>query len=247
MAGVAASPALSQQRPALRAPTVLPGGAGIVGQIVDRQSRTPIGGARIALLGQQGSLVSDSAGQFNARGLPSGNYVVQARAIGYAGASWIVEVRDSEIVTRVFELEPQPYTLDPLVVARQPGLAEQRRQDFERRRASGRGYFLTEAQIESAHPHTLGDLFRDVPGVRMTCRGSTSCSIRMARAPRECKPDFVLDGFPATRSTGLEMSAVGIVGIEIYRTLSETPMEFLKSDNLCGTIVIWTRSGPRDR
>jgi len=30
----------------------------------------------------------------------------------------------------------------------------------------------------------------------------------------------------------------------VYRTLTETPLEFLKADNLCGTIVIWTRSGP---
>jgi hypothetical protein len=218
-----------------------------MGRLVDRESRAPIGGARIALLGQPDSVASDSAGRFTARGLLSGSYVLQARAIGYTVASWVVEVRDSELVTRVFELEPRPYTLDPVVVARQPSLAERRRQDFEQRRASGRGYFLTEAQIESAHPHTLSDLFRDVPGVQMICRGSTSCTLRMARAPRECKPDFVLDGFPATRSTSLEMSAVGIVGIEIYRTLSETPMEFLKGDNLCGTIVIWTRSGPRDR
>ena len=33
--------------------------------------------------------------------------------------------------------------------------------------------------------------------------------------------------------------------IEIYRTLSETPIQFLRTDNQCGTIVIWTRSGSR--
>jgi hypothetical protein len=66
----------------------------------------------------------------------------------------------------------------------------------------------------------------------------------MDRAPRGCAPEFVVDGFPATNSTSADMDIVGVVGIEIYRTLSETPMQFLSAHNTCGTIVIWTRSGP---
>jgi hypothetical protein len=65
----------------------------------------------------------------------------------------------------------------------------------------------------------------------------------MARAPRECKPDFVVDGFEASNSTSLDMPTIGITSIEIYRTLSETPAQFLRTDNQCGTIVIWTQSG----
>jgi hypothetical protein len=64
----------------------------------------------------------------------------------------------------------------------------------------------------------------------------------MARASRECRPDFVVDGFEATNSTSLDMPTIGITGIEVYGTLSETPLQFLRADNVCGTIVIWTRS-----
>ena len=127
---------------------------------------------------------------------------------------------------------------------RRPGFAEQRIREFERRRAAARGYFITEQEIAHANPRTLGDLFRSVPGVRMQCRGTAGCRLRMARAARECSPDFVVDGFPATYSTSLDMPTVGIIGIEVYRTLSETPLDFLRTDNVCGTIVIWTRSGP---
>ena len=216
--------------------------AAIAGQLVDRESRAPVGGARIALLGIRKDLASDSTGRFTHEGLASGTYVVQVRAIGYVGASWIVELGDGEVHTEVFELERLAYTLDPVVVERRPSFAQQRLQEFERRRAGGRGYFITEEQILQAKPRNLGDLFRSVPGVRMQCRGS--CSVRMARAPRECRPDYVMDGFPATNSTSLDMPTIGVIGIEIYRTLSETPLEFLRADNQCGTIVIWTRSGP---
>jgi hypothetical protein len=66
----------------------------------------------------------------------------------------------------------------------------------------------------------------------------------MARAARECSPDYYMDGTPANFSTHGNMSPLGIIGIEVYRTLTETPLEFLRTSNTCGTIVIWTRSGP---
>ena len=47
--------------------------------------------------------------------------------------------------------------------------------------------------------------------------------------------DFFVDGLSATNSTYLEMPVVGITGIEIYRTITETPVDFLRGDNTCGT------------
>jgi hypothetical protein len=217
------------------------------GRVVDQHSHASVSGARVALLGTAYRATSDSDGRFAQEGLAPGRYVVEARAIGYAVGSWEVEVGAGEVLQREFELAPLPVQLDPVVVERRPTFAEQRLGDFERRRASGRGYFLTEQQIDQAHPRTLADLFRNVPGVRLVCRGSANCTVRMSRAARECKPDFVLDGFPATNSTSLDMPAVGIIDVELYRTLSETPLEFLKADNQCGTIVLWTRSGPSSR
>ncbi len=222
------------------------GTAAIVGRIVDRQTHGPVRAARLALTGTSLGVDSDSAGRFTREGLRAGEYRLEARAIGYAVGSWSVELHGGEILRRDFALEPLPVPLDPVVVEGRPTFAQQRLRDLERRRASGRGYFLSEAQIEHAHPRTLADLLRNVPGVRLVCRGSSNCTIRMSRAPRECRPDFVLDGFPATNSTSLDMPAVGIIDVEVYRTLSETPMEFLKADNQCGTIVLWSRSGPTD-
>jgi len=218
----------------------------IRGQLVDRESHAPIRGAHIALLGTLRGFASDSEGRFARDSLGAGNYLLQVRAIGYTGRSWVLQLGEGEVRSDVFELERLPVQLDPVTVRRPPSFSEQRRLEFERRRASGRGYFITENQIERAKPHSLSDLFRNVPGVRLVCRGSSSCNIRMSRAARDCRPDFVLDGFPATNSTSLDMPTVGIIGVEVYRTLSETPMEFLKADNLCGTIVLWTRSGPSD-
>ncbi|HVH69312.1 MAG TPA: TonB-dependent receptor [Gemmatimonadales bacterium] len=218
--------------------------AAITGQLINRQSREPVGGARIELLGARTESASDSVGRFRHTGLAPGTYVLQVRAIGYSAASWVIELGEGEVHSDVYELDPLPIVLDPQEVARRPSFAEARRAEFERRREAARGYFLTEAEIKRENPRSLGDLLRHVPGVRMQCRGSMAgCTVRMARAPRECKPDFVVDGFEASNSTSLDMPTIGIIGIEIYRTLSETPVQFLRTDNQCGTIVIWTQSG----
>jgi len=222
-----------------RAPT-----AAIVGRLVDHDSRAPLKGARVAILGAHHSFAADSDGRFQDDDLPSGTYVLQAHAIGYATASWLVRLGDGEVLTQDFELMVLPYVLDPVVVQRRQGSNDVWFREFERRRASGRGYFITEQQIEATHPHALVDVLRNVPGIQMICAGSSRCTVRMSRAPRQCKVDYVVDGFPATNSSSPDMATVGIVAIEVYRTLSETPLEFLKTDNVCGTIVIWTRSGP---
>lgn len=239
LAGALLCPLVAQGRPA---PT-----GRIVGQVVDRETRVPISGARVAVLGTARRATSDDQGRFIDDSLAAGRYVLQAKAIGYSVGSRVVELRDGDTHEALFELDRLAEVLDTVVVRRSQTFAEARLRAFERRRASGRGYFITAAQIEEQRPRDLSDLLRNVPGVRLTCRGAARCTVRMARAPQECRPDFVVDGFPATNSTSVEMSLVGVIGIEVYRTLSETPMEFLRADNTCGTIVIWTRSEPPPR
>jgi hypothetical protein len=216
--------------------------AKLVGHAIDRRSHAPIRNAQAALLGTRRTASSDEQGRFAHDSLLAGSYVVQVRAVGYAAATGVVELAPGEVLSRVFELEPLPVQLDPVTVERTPSFAERRRRAFELRRAAGRGYFVTQAQIERANARSLGDVLRDAPGVVVLCRGAGRCAIHMARTPAQCRPDFVVDGFPASLSTSLDMPVVGITGIEIYRTLSETPLEFLKADNVCGTVVIWTRS-----
>lgn len=219
--------------------------AGIMGRLVDQQTRAPVQGARVALLGTHHETRTDSAGRFVQAGLTAGAYFLEIRALGYRAGSWLVRVGDGETVDTVFELHPVGIELAPVVVAARPTLAQRRIQEFERRRGERRGVFITGEEIETNNATTLMDVLRNVPGVRLMCT-TRGCQVRMTRSARGggCQPDWVVDGLPATLSSTPTMSTVGIVGIEIYRSLSETPFEFLKSDSQCGVIAIWTRSGP---
>lgn len=123
----------------------------------------------------------------------------------------------------------------------QTSLAEKRRQQFEERRAAGRGVFYTREEIKNAQTSTLVTLLRRVPSVRVVCQAA-GCVVKMSRATGDCTPALLIDGYSAPFSTDLSMSSADISGIEVYRAASETPLEFLGAESSCGTIVIWTGS-----
>src|SRR2546422_11382252 len=102
---------LAASLPGVAASQQVPATASIVGRLVDVESRAPVGRAGIAILGAHHELASDSEGRFVGDHLASGTYVLQARAIGYAGGSWVVHLGDSEPGTTVFQLRHLPYVL----------------------------------------------------------------------------------------------------------------------------------------
>lgn len=212
--------------------------------MVDLQSRAPVLGATVSLVGTRLHSATDSAGRFNQPSLGAGTYIIEVRAIGYGVTSWVLRLSEGEVVDYVFELSPIDVNLDPVVVEAQPGYFQRRMQEFEERRRGGRGIFITEDQIEASHAASVVDLLRAVPGVRLSCR-SGICTAQMTRTGHGvCNADWVVDGMPASFSSTPHLPVVGIVAVEIYRSPGEAPAEFLKADSQCGVIAIWTKSGP---
>ena len=139
---------------------------------------------------------------------------------------------------------PLGVDLAPIMVEGQLGYFQRRMQEFEERRQSGRGIFITREQIEASHAATMADVLRGVPGVRLNCRSGV-CNVQMTRtAHGVCNADWVIDGAPASMSSTPHLPVVVIVAVEIYRSPNEAPAEFLKADSQCGVIAIWTKSGP---
>src|SRR5262245_36981086 len=217
---------------------------GIIGKVIDQQTQLPLIGATVSLLGTRLQAATDSGGRFTHAGLSAGTYLLEVRAIGYGVTSWLLRLKDAEVVDYVFEVAPLGVELEPVVVAARPSFSGRRLREFEERRKSGRGVFITEEQIKTTNAATMADLLRAIPGVRLNCR-SGNCTAQMTRGARGiCAADWVVDGLPATMSSSPSMPVVGIVAVEIYRSPGEVPSEFLKSDSQCGVIAIWTKSGP---
>jgi len=66
-----------------------PGTAGVSGTLRDRNSRQPLAGASVSVLGTGLSLRTDTAGNFRGSGIKPGLYVLQVRALGYDPGSWM--------------------------------------------------------------------------------------------------------------------------------------------------------------
>jgi outer membrane cobalamin receptor len=118
--------------------------------------------------------------------------------------------------------------------------------DFERRRSTGNGQYLTRADIERSGAYNLQAAIRGLRGVIYECGGGAGCFVRMARAPMKCLPDYVVDE-RVNNSFGPSTPIRDIEAIEVYTGPGDVAGEFAGSNAGCGVIVIWTRSGPPRR
>ena len=119
----------------------------------------------------------------------------------------------------------------------------------------GHGSFVTREQIDRRKPRRLTDLFREIPGVRVanTSRGErlvmTGATPAMYRVdPRweagDCPVQYYLDGvsyLPDFAGVPNDVRPDEVEGIEVYRRLSEVPVEYRRRGAECGVVLIWLR------
>jgi Carboxypeptidase regulatory-like domain len=215
----------------------------ILGELVDRHTREPIANAKVAVASLTLVTVTDSLGHFAVVGLPAGPYIIDIRAVGYAPATWRFTLAPRQQLKHTFEMDLLPVQLPEVVVKGKTPLSERRFADFERRRETGMGAFITQEQIERANPTSLVDMLVRVRGVLQVCL-TNDCVAKMARSPPGCYPQYYLDGRESTPYFARLTPPHDVKGIEIYRGSSETPGEFQGSNSGCGVIAIWTKSSP---
>jgi hypothetical protein len=212
----------------------------IAGKVTDANTGQPIRDATIAVRGRRDAETTDSAGRFTVDELAPGTLIVQVRAVGFGSASRIVEVSAGQTASVDVELASAQQLGEVVVEERQPRLSSRLR-DFEERRKSGRGQYLTREDLAKSNASTLTDVLRRLRGVQTTCQGG-GCFISFARSPIGCLPQYIVDGRPQPEF-GPGTAIGDIYGVEVYAGSSETPAEFV-GEGGCGTIVIWTRSAP---
>lgn len=225
------------------------GSAAIRGQVVDARSLGPIPGAVVIIApSPHPPAIADSGGRFEHAGPVADTCRIEVQAPGYASRAWTVVLREGERLDDLrLELHPREYELPAVEATADTGTRNRGLREFERRRASGHGIFVTPEEIERKRPVTIGDIMRSVPGVTTACDRVTGCYLRMVRAPRGCPAEVFVDGVSATLVIQAETSATDVLAVEVYRSASETPSEFSRVERTCGTILIWTRAGYRER
>ncbi len=223
------------------------GSGSVSGRILDQVTREPVAGAHVLLVGTRVAVSTDSAGRFGMQSLPNGEVTFEVRALGYRMGRWQVVLPIGMTVDRVFEMTPQNLALDTLVVEAPRDRNWRSADGFEMRRQRGIGHFITPEMISERQANVLNDLLQTVPGILTSCGGGR-CDVMMMASGINCRPEWFLDGFPATNAVGWDFPVRTVRSVEVYRSIFEVPPEFQRSNLRCGVIAIWSRQrgdGPR--
>ena len=224
------------------------GNARLVGTVVDHSSGAAIAKADIVQIGVGRRVITDSAGHFLLADLSPGIVRLMVRVGGFPTTVVNLALANGESMSRTIELDStatgrsvaQHLPAEEVVAPRPPA---PRFVDFERRRANGRGQYLGREELEKGGFSTLQDAMQGMRGVNVECGGGNGCSIRMARAPMRCSPEYIVDE-RTDNVFGPNTPIRDLEGIEVYTGPSEVPGEFAGRNAGCGVIVIWTRAGP---
>jgi hypothetical protein len=224
--------------------------ATLKGRVIDKSSLAPISGATVTLAGVGLQTATDTSGRFVFGDLEPGALVLVIQARSFPSTRVKLDITSN--TDRTFQLDStaagmEARALAPVAVTADAPVSY-RLQDFERRRRTGRGQYLTELEIRKSTASNLQDLTRGMHGVTLHCGGTSEggCRIQMVRAPMNCPPDYVIDG-QLDNSFGPGTPIRDIVALEVYTGPSDVPGEFAGRTAGCGVVVVWTRSGPTRR
>jgi hypothetical protein len=144
----------------------------IIGRVTD-EALSPIGDAELVVRSLNAGTRTDSTGRFHFRGLPPGIRRIDVRRLGFVPASIEVQVptRDSIVVHVRLRRRAQLLPAVPI----EDSAVDYRLKDFERRRSSGVGQFLTAAELAPERSKPLGDAVGRLRGTYVVRSGSTAC------------------------------------------------------------------------
>ena len=219
--------------------------ASVAGVVTDRASGKPVR-AEIIIVDANRSVVADSSGRYELAGLASGLIVFQARALGFKASIFSLQLVAGARLAHSITLDSINAAQPLPAVDVASTSTNYRLTDFERRRQTGRGQYMTEAEIKRTGAGTLAEAVRGLRGVLFECGGGGGCYVRMARAPMRCLPEFVVDQ-QVMNDFGPITPIGDVVAIEVYTGPGDVAGEFAGRNAGCGVIVIWTRSGPTPR
>ena len=220
------------------------------GVVVDRASGAGVPAAQIVVLESKRTITADSSGRYKIPDLPIGTSHLMIGAIGFIPQQVSVEMMAGAITDKPIQLDAisrgrttEAQALPGVAVKASATPFNYRLADFERRRETGRGQYLTEDEIVKSGAYNVADAVKNMRGVLYECGGGTGCRIRMSNAPMRCLPEFIVDD-QVMNDFGPSTPIRDIIGLEVYTGPSEVPGEYAGRNAGCGVVVIWTRSGP---
>jgi len=231
---------------------------GAIDGIVTDTSLVPLDGVTARILGYGLEVHTGENGRFRMLGLLPGQYLVTVRRFGYSPVTTLVSVAANDTVHASFLLRLILTELDAVKVrakGRASALAE-----FETRRATGIGQFMTEADIHRLNFVETTGLLRTF--LSMSVGTSTVKNIRTFGL-KECPMRLFVDGVPIVPND-LEVDLprpTELAGIEVHANSATVPLQYATAAGArpyeritsgpaqgnvpggasCGVVLLWTK------
>jgi hypothetical protein len=224
------------------------GNATVSGRVVLEGAPTSAG-SRVEVVGTDQVALTNDKGEFTMTKLPSGSQVLLARHLGFGAQTVAVDLNSREPQRVTIKLPKFVAMIEPVVVnARRAQNLD--RVGFTQRQKSGQGFYLGPDQLKDRHPTRLTDIFRTVPGLRVssTPDGDIVGSNRNVGG-NDCV-NYVVDDMPWQSAEPGDINQFvnpsEVVAVEVYQGPG-APAQYSRAGGDCTTIVLWTRFKIRDR
>jgi len=212
--------------------------------VADARTGIPLSDARVEIAAFKQIQRTDSSGELCFTGLAVGIIRVTAARVGYAPMESTVSLTAADSSVIVFLMRRSTPALDTVRVKGYqyaPYL-----QEFETRRRSGLGRYLTYPQLDSAWWEPIADLAaRRFPGLRAEWdQSNTSVGLKSTRGAatfggRTCGVQVYVDGFSRKGEDLAFLRAGDLAAVEYYATAP--PVQYPSAGFACGVLLIWTR------
>ena len=219
--------------------------AGLVGIVRDSVGR-PLSDVQVRLTRPSNPrAVTNEAGGFSFSALAPGATYVVLRRLGFAPDSTRILLRAGRVDSLVMMMAAMVVELPGVTVEDEMDARSRRLlAGFWERRSRGFGNFMTRDEIEKRNAYNFVDLTRMIPSLRVITRnGRAALRFNGSLQPRDCPPQYVVDGMRIESGSPDEFTPSDIEALEFYSGPASIPPQFTNRalDHTCGVIVIWTR------
>jgi hypothetical protein len=237
---------------------------GIVEGVVTDTNLVPLAGAEVTILRTTLKLTTQAGGRFRVNAVPSGQYLLIVKRLGYRPASQVVEVPESDTVRLSYTLERA--VVSALDTVRIMAKSQSRRMDeFDARRKLGFGEFMGVDEINKRNSVYATELIRKFQSVNVqlvqsskgtqqkyypVSRRATGSLNSMPSAPGEepipagvCVLTVFVDDvmMPTPFDLDLLPSPRELQAIEVYAGSATIPPQYNGLNRGCGVMLVWTK------
>jgi hypothetical protein len=147
----------------------------VTGTVVERETQAPLPSVNITIHDTNIGTTTDSLGRFAFSGLPSGEYIFEARRVGYKNSQHLVKIRDSSMIAWRIEMEQEPVKMEVV------GISKSRLEMKKVLERQGKRVILSE-DIEKSGISSLSSVLNSyIPGIMSSqMRGRPSARPRFA-------------------------------------------------------------------